>query len=112
LRPDQPRMPSTMLGGIFSYSQLLSVVYIAAGIIIVLDRTRHFRIPWIARPQTQRQRQQAFQAILSERRRATRTAEKEKLRAERRKLRATARQQREEDEPEDTTSPSEGQEAR
>jgi hypothetical protein len=82
-RLDQPKMP----GSIFSYSQLMSVLYLAIGVIIFLDRMGHFRIPLIARPQNERQRQQAYQAILDARRKRERSLERAKERERRRKQR-------------------------
>jgi hypothetical protein len=111
LREDQPKLPPEILGGVFTISQALCVVGIVAGIVIILDRTGHFRIPWIARPQSQRQRQQAFQAILGDRRRAERSAEKEKQRLERRKQREAARLERQKESAEETDTSAEGQNA-
>lgn len=100
LRPDQPKLPDS----IFSYSQLLSVLYIVLGLVVVLDRLgyistyRFFRIflskSPIGPPQTPQQRQKAFQALLSERRRKARAADREKQRIERRKQRAADRQEK------------------
>jgi phosphatidylglycerol:prolipoprotein diacylglycerol transferase len=82
-RPDQPKIADSA----FSYSQVASLIYLAIGVIILLDRLGHFRIPWIARPQNARQRQQAYQAILVGRRKHARSQEREKERVQRKKQR-------------------------
>ncbi|MBN1426859.1 MAG: prolipoprotein diacylglyceryl transferase [Anaerolineae bacterium] len=82
-RLDQPKMP----GSIFSYSQLASVLYLVVGVIVLLDRMGHFRIPWIARPQNARQRQQAYQSILENRRKRELSLLRSKERERRRKQR-------------------------
>ncbi len=83
-RMDQPQLVSLPL----SSSQLVAVVYVALGLIILLDRMGHLKIPFIARPQTARQRSQAFQEIERERRRLARSRERERAREKRRKERA------------------------
>ncbi|MBN1311208.1 MAG: prolipoprotein diacylglyceryl transferase [Anaerolineae bacterium] len=82
-RLDQPKIP----GSIFSYSQLMSVLFFAVGLIVFLDRMGHFRIPLIARPQNERQRQQAYQKILDDRRKRERAEQRAKERERRRKQR-------------------------
>lgn len=89
-RIDQPKLPDTP----FSYSQLAFVGLAIAGLVVLGDRTGYLKIPWIERPQTRRQRQQAYQSILEDRRRLERAAQKDKLRTERRRQRAAARQSR------------------
>lgn len=100
-RPDQPKFPNS----IFSYSQLASVLFVAVGVIILLDRTGHFKIPWIARPQNARQRQQAYQGILSERRKHQRALQREKERAERRKQRDLAAKEKAQTEEAESVEP-------
>ena len=91
-RPDQPKIPTLPI----SYSQIFVAIWVIAGIVVVLDRLGYMRIPWIARPQTQRQRLQAYQKLEDDRKRQVRAAEKERLRIERRKARAEARTNRDE----------------
>jgi phosphatidylglycerol:prolipoprotein diacylglycerol transferase len=87
-RPDQPTL--TLSGGVtVSYSRILSVFYVIIGIVVVLDRMGYMRIPFIGRPQTARQRQQAFAEIQTQRRRKERALEREKVRAQRLKDRGT-----------------------
>ncbi len=92
-RPDQPRI--LLADGTespLSYSRLLSMVYVLIGLLIVLDRTGHFKIPFIQRPLTRRQRQQQYQEILSERRRRERALERDRLRQRRRRERERVQQ--------------------
>ncbi|HEC23820.1 MAG TPA: prolipoprotein diacylglyceryl transferase [Chloroflexi bacterium] len=88
-RPDQPLMPLPDIQ--ISYSRFLSMIYVVVGLIILLDRLGYLRIPFIPPPQTPRQRERAFEALMTERRRRERARERERLRAQRRKER---RQQR------------------
>jgi hypothetical protein len=98
-RLDQPKIADSPL----SYSQIFALLYMAVGLVIVLDRLGHinmyaffkvfFRNSPVSRPQTRRQRQQAFQALLADRKRQERASEREKLRAERRKQREAARRE-------------------
>lgn len=93
-RPDQPTFALGNSGLEVSYSRVVALLFVLIGTIILLDRLGHLRIPFIQRPPTLRQRQAAYQAILTERRRQERAREREKLRAQRRKLReAAAREQ-------------------
>jgi hypothetical protein len=82
-RPDQPKFPNSII----SYSQIASLLFLVLGAIAFLDRTGHFRIPWIARPQNTRQRQQAYQTILDDRRKRERSIQRDKERERRRKQR-------------------------
>jgi phosphatidylglycerol:prolipoprotein diacylglycerol transferase len=93
-RPDQPRviMPSGA-ESFLSYSRVISLLYVAVGAIILLDRMGHLKIPFIARPQTPRQRERAFQELMTQRRRRERARERERLRAQRRKEREQATQE-------------------
>ncbi len=93
-RPDQPRfiMPSGA-ESFLSGSRLFSLLYVAVGAIILLDRMGHLKIPFIARPQTPRQRERAFQELMTQRRRRERAKERERLRAQRRKEREQAAQE-------------------
>jgi phosphatidylglycerol:prolipoprotein diacylglycerol transferase len=93
-RPDQPTFALGGSGLEVSYSRVAALLLVLVGVIILLDRLGHLKIPFIPRPPTFRQRQAAYQAILTERRRQERAREREKLRAQRRKLReATAREE-------------------
>jgi hypothetical protein len=85
-RPDQPTL-ALANGVTVSYSRILSVFYVIIGIVVVLDRMGYMRIPFIHRPQTIRQRQQAFAEIQTQRKRKERALEREKLRAQRLKER-------------------------
>jgi len=84
-RPDQPLLPFPQVQ--ISYSRLFSMVYVLVGLIIILDRLGYLRIPFIRRPQTFRQRERAYQEMLSERRRHERARERERQRDARRKAR-------------------------
>jgi phosphatidylglycerol:prolipoprotein diacylglycerol transferase len=89
-RPDQPKLPDSII----SYSQIASLLFIVVGLIALLDRLGSFKIPWIARPQTAKQRLQTYQSILTERRKRERSIQREKERERRRKqreLEATAK---------------------
>jgi phosphatidylglycerol:prolipoprotein diacylglycerol transferase len=98
LRLDQPKIP----GGLVSYSQIAALVFILLGIIVLFDRLGYismfaffkvfFKNSPVSRPQTRRQRQQAFQAVLGDRRRQLRASEREKVRAQRRKQRDAGRE--------------------
>ena len=94
-RLDQPKMP----GSIFSYSQLVAALYLVVGLIILLDRMGHFRIPLIARPQNERQRQQAYQAILEDRRKRERAKQRHQERERRRKQRELIAKEKAEGQP-------------
>lgn len=82
-RPDQPKFPNSII----SYSQIASLLFLAIGVMAFLDRLGHFKIPWIARPQNARQRQQAYQTILTDRRKRERSIQRDKERERRRKQR-------------------------
>jgi len=86
LRPDQPRLPEPAN---VSISTVIAMTYVVIGLIIVLDRLGYLRIPLIPRPQTMRQREQAYESLLRARARAERAREREKQRDERRKARRT-----------------------
>ncbi len=93
-RPDQPTI--TLSGGLeVSISRLLSMLYVVVGLIVLLDRTGNLKIPFIKRPQNRRQREQAYQDILAQRRRQQRHAERERQREQRRRQRERARKERE-----------------
>jgi phosphatidylglycerol:prolipoprotein diacylglycerol transferase len=93
LRMDQPKLPGSEL----TYSQIFAVLYIAVGVIIVLDRWGYislnaffkvfFKESPVGRPQTRRQRDQAFEALVADRKRQERASERNKVRDERRKQR-------------------------
>nr|MBN1229378.1 prolipoprotein diacylglyceryl transferase [Anaerolineae bacterium] len=85
-RPDQPGIV-LQNGATLSFSRLLSLVYLVIGIIIMLDRLGYLRIPFIARPQTMKQRERAYEELLSERRRQERARDRERIRQQRRKER-------------------------
>jgi phosphatidylglycerol:prolipoprotein diacylglycerol transferase len=105
-RPDQPTI--TLSGGTeVSISRLLSMLYVLIGIIILLDRTGNLKIPLIKRPQTLRQREQAYQEIQAQRRRQQRHAEQERVREQRRKQRERARREREVANQENASEPTE-----
>jgi len=99
LRLDQPSLP----GSTIHYSQILALLYIAVGIVIVLDRWGYintyaffkvfFKNSPIDKPPTRRQRQQQYQAIIADRRRQERATEREKLRSARRKVREASRKE-------------------
>jgi len=87
-RPDQPGL--ALPNGLFlSYSRIVTLVYMIVGIVVLIDRLGYFRIPFIARPQSMKQREKAYDEMLRNRRRKERATEKEKAREERRKARAT-----------------------
>ena len=105
-RPDQPGI--TLQSGLtISYSRILSMVYVLVGIIIALDRLGYLKIPFIARPQTTRQRIQAFEEIQREKRRQERAREKERMREQRRKERERRIAETGIDEPDDDEQPAE-----
>jgi phosphatidylglycerol:prolipoprotein diacylglycerol transferase len=87
-RPDQPELTPGV-----SYSRILAMAYVVIGIIILLDRSGNLRIPFIARPQTPRQRQKAYEEVLTQRRRLEQARERERLREQRRKERKSRAQQ-------------------
>jgi len=99
-RPDQPKIPGLPI----SYSQIFVTLWVIAGIVIVLDRLGYMRIPWIARPQTLRQRLQTYQKLQEDRKRQARAAEKEKLRLERRKTRAESKRGSSDSSPSEETT--------
>lgn len=82
-RPDQPKFPNSAI----SYSQIASLLFLVVGLMAFLDRLGYFKIPWIARPQNAKQRLQAYQAILTERRKRERSIQRDKERERRRKQR-------------------------
>lgn len=82
-RPDQPKLP----GSIISYSQIASLLFLVVGLVAFLDRIGRFKIPWIARPQNARQRQQTYQTILNDRRKRERAIRRDREREKRRKQR-------------------------
>jgi prolipoprotein diacylglyceryltransferase len=85
-RPDQPKFALPNMDGVeISFSRILSMLYVVVGIIILLDRMGHLRIPFIARAQSRKQRLAAYQEILAQRRRHERTSERERIREQRRK---------------------------
>jgi phosphatidylglycerol:prolipoprotein diacylglycerol transferase len=89
-RPDQPHLYLANAGqesSFLSYSRIIAAIYVLAGAIILLDRTGHLRIPFIARPQTRRQREKTYQEIVMLRRRRERARERERVRQQRRKER-------------------------
>jgi phosphatidylglycerol:prolipoprotein diacylglycerol transferase len=87
-RPDQPKFTVPNMGGLqISFSSILSMVYVVVGIVILLDRMGHLRLPFIARAQSRKQRLAAYQEILAQRRRHERTSERERIREQRRKER-------------------------
>lgn len=86
-RPDQPGI--TLQSGIFlSYSRIVSMAYVVAGVIVALDRLGYLKIPFIDRPQTLKQRQRALEELEREKRRLERARERSRLREQRRKERA------------------------
>lgn len=95
LRMDQPKLPGSTL----TYSQIFAVLYMVVGVIIVLDRWGYislnaffkvfFKESPVGRPQTRRQRDQAFEGLVADRKRQERASEREKIRGERRKQRQT-----------------------
>jgi len=82
-RPDQPALPGLPI----SISRIVALVYVVVGIIFLLDRMGHMKIPFIKRPMTRKQRERAFQEIQSERRRKARLATREHERRQRTKAR-------------------------
>lgn len=86
-RPDQPTFNIPSLGMDVSFSRIAAMLAVVAGIVVLLDRLGYMRIPFIARPQTRKQRLQAYQDILTNRRRQERAAERDKQREARRKAR-------------------------
>lgn len=90
-RPDQPApLLTDGTRSFFSYSRMLSILYVVVGAVILLDRLGYLKIPLIPRPETRRQRERAYQNILSMRRRKERAKERERQRAQRRKEREAA----------------------
>jgi len=94
IRPDQPKLPP-FGGGEFTltYSQIMSVLYVAFGIIVLLDRYGYVKIPGITRPQTLKQREAYYHDLERQRRRVAMAHEKEAQRAARRAARHERRAQ-------------------
>lgn len=91
-RPDQP---TVLIGSIeVSISRLFAMLYVVVGLIILLDRTGYLKIPFIRRPQTRRQREVAYQEILTQRRRRERALEREREREMRKRNRERLRAER------------------
>jgi|GEM_PF-638182 len=86
-RPDQPGFTPPGLGFKISFSTVLALIYVIVGIVVLLDRLGYMRIPWIAKPQTRKQRLQTFTDIQGTRRRQSRAAERDRIREQRRKER-------------------------
>ncbi len=85
-RPDQPGL--MLESGLFlSYSRIISMFYVIAGVIILLDRMGYLKIPFIGRPQTLKQRQRAFEELQRDKRRQARAREQARLREQRRRER-------------------------
>jgi prolipoprotein diacylglyceryl transferase len=87
-RPDQPGIPTGI--GEISFSRMFAMLYVVVGIIVLLDRTGHMRIPLWKRPPSRRQRLTDYEEIQVTKRRRQRHQELEKRRAARRKERAAA----------------------
>ncbi len=86
-RPDQPGI--TLQSGLFlSFSRIMSMIFVVGGVVILLDRLGSFKIPFIPRPQTLKQRQRALEEIRREKRRQARAREQSRLREQRRRQRA------------------------
>lgn len=89
-RPDQPGFLLAD-GAVVSFSRILSLVYIAIGVLIVLHKTGRIRLPGIARPPSARQRVQEYQNILRLKQQIQRARDQEKGRPERRKQRVSTK---------------------
>lgn len=85
-RPDQPGVVLDS-GVVFSYSRMFSLLYIAVGAIIVLDRLGYVTIPFINRPPTFKQREHQFDERLRRKRIEARRMERDRAREERRRAR-------------------------
>ena len=85
-RPDQPGVIMDS-GAVFSYSRMLSLLYIAVGIVIMLDRLGYMRIPFIERPPTMKKRMRQYEEL-------QRHKAREALRREREQAREARRQER------------------
>lgn len=86
-RPDQPLFPGASL----SFSRILSLIYVVIGVIVLLDRLGHMRIPFVRRPITLKQRERALRDLRSEQRRTQRRSQ----RVQERRQRAKEREKRE-----------------
>jgi phosphatidylglycerol:prolipoprotein diacylglycerol transferase len=85
-RPDQPGI-LTNTGVEISFSRIMSMFYVVAGIVIVLDRLGYLRIPFIERPKTLRQRARHYEEMERLKLREERARERERMRNERRRAR-------------------------
>lgn len=85
-RPDQPGVV-LQNGSVFSYSRMLSLLYIVVGAVIVLDRLGYMKIPFIERPPTMKKRVRQFEELQRQRAREELRREREAARAERRRER-------------------------
>jgi phosphatidylglycerol:prolipoprotein diacylglycerol transferase len=97
--------PVTFAGGVtVNTGHLVAMLYVAVGLIILLDRTGYLKIPFIKRPPTRRQREQQYQEILAQRRRRERALEQQQLREQRKRERAQARARRAEENSENSSA--------
>src|SRR5574341_166144 len=95
-RVGQPTI--TFSGGLtVNTGHIFAMLYVLAGLVILLDRTGYLRIPFIKRPPTRRQREQQYQEILTQRRRRERALEQQQLREQRKREREAARARRAEE---------------